>query len=73
MDAKVSFEIAQKQAHADYFNRLELVNIKSLAEVFANLLLLAPHTDVQSAIRRWADIAPFLTISGDLISARQAD
>jgi gentisate 1,2-dioxygenase len=73
MDAKVSAETVQQQARADYYQRLERLNMKPLWEVLANLVPPTPHTDVQSAIWRWTDIAPFLTESGELISAKEAE
>jgi gentisate 1,2-dioxygenase len=73
MDAKVSSEVMQKQARADYYSRLERLNMKPLWEVLANLVPSTPHTDVESAIWRWADITPFLKESGELISAQEAE
>jgi gentisate 1,2-dioxygenase len=73
MDTKVAEVSAQQQARADYYRRLERHSMKPLWEVLANLVPTTPHTDVQSAIWRWADIAPFLTESGELISAHEAE
>ncbi len=73
MDAKVTPEAAQKQVRADYYDRLSALHMKPLWEVLANLVPAVPHTDVQSAIWRWNDVAPFLKESGELITAKEAE
>jgi gentisate 1,2-dioxygenase len=66
-------QLDDRAARKAYYDRIAAHSMKPLWELLANLVPPRPATDAVPALWRWKDVHPFVSESGSLITAREAE